>query len=164
MAIIGAAQADQIPAGSPGESHSQVPGPDRPRRVTILGSTGSIGQSTVDLLLRNRDAFTVEALTAHHNTALLAQQAKALNELELALASYRGALSKLETAGQLLAAEERQLRSVDALFKAGENDRLTLVSAQVELQAARLSRLEALIETLQALGALEEAAGLLLTP
>jgi len=28
--------------------------------VVILGSTGSIGQSTVDLLLRNRDAFTVE--------------------------------------------------------------------------------------------------------
>jgi hypothetical protein len=84
MAITGAAQADQLPAGSPGESrsqesHSQIPGPDRPRRVTILGSTGSIGQSTVDLLLRNRDAFTVEALTAHHNTALLAEQAKALD-------------------------------------------------------------------------------------
>ncbi|HLY44211.1 MAG TPA: 1-deoxy-D-xylulose-5-phosphate reductoisomerase [Stellaceae bacterium] len=49
-----------------------------PRRVTILGSTGSIGHSTVDLLLRNRDAFTVEALTANHNAALLAEQAKAL--------------------------------------------------------------------------------------
>jgi len=34
------------------------------RRVTILGSTGSIGQSTVDLLLRNPDGFEVEALTA----------------------------------------------------------------------------------------------------
>ncbi|HVB17867.1 MAG TPA: 1-deoxy-D-xylulose-5-phosphate reductoisomerase [Stellaceae bacterium] len=51
---------------------------ERPRRVTILGSTGSIGQSTVDLLLRNRDAFTVEALTANRNAALLAEQAKAL--------------------------------------------------------------------------------------
>jgi len=50
----------------------------RPRRVTILGSTGSVGQSTVDLLLRNRDAFTVEALTANRNVALLAEQAKAL--------------------------------------------------------------------------------------
>jgi 1-deoxy-D-xylulose-5-phosphate reductoisomerase len=49
-----------------------------PRRVTILGSTGSIGQSTVDLLRRNRDAFCVEALTANHNAALLAEQAKAL--------------------------------------------------------------------------------------
>ncbi len=51
---------------------------DRSRRVTILGSTGSIGQSTVDLLLRNRDDFTVEALTANRNAVLLAEQAKAL--------------------------------------------------------------------------------------
>ena len=80
MAITGAARADQLSAGSPGESPGQISAhtPDRPRRVTILGSTGSIGQSTVDLLLRNRDAFTVEALTAHHNTALLAEQSRAL--------------------------------------------------------------------------------------
>ena len=31
-----------------------------PRRVSMLGSTGSIGRSTVDLLLRNRDLFVVE--------------------------------------------------------------------------------------------------------
>jgi 1-deoxy-D-xylulose-5-phosphate reductoisomerase len=48
------------------------------RRVTILGSTGSIGQSTVDLLQRNRDAFAVEALTANRNPARLAEQARAL--------------------------------------------------------------------------------------
>ena len=51
---------------------------EQPRRVTVLGSTGSIGQSTVDLLLRNRKAFTVEALTANRNAALLAEQAKML--------------------------------------------------------------------------------------
>jgi 1-deoxy-D-xylulose-5-phosphate reductoisomerase len=50
-----------------------------PRRVSILGSTGSIGRSTVDLLLRNRASFTVEALTANHNAVLLAEQARALN-------------------------------------------------------------------------------------
>ena len=50
-----------------------------PRRVSILGSTGSIGRSTVDLLLRNRDEFTVEALTANRNAALLAEQARQLN-------------------------------------------------------------------------------------
>jgi 1-deoxy-D-xylulose-5-phosphate reductoisomerase len=50
-----------------------------PRRVTVLGSTGSIGRSTLDLLERNRDDFTVEALTANHNAALLAEQAKTLS-------------------------------------------------------------------------------------
>jgi len=50
----------------------------RPRRVSILGSTGSVGQNTIDLLLRHRDEFTVEALTANRNAALLADQARKL--------------------------------------------------------------------------------------
>src|SRR5262252_4076441 len=49
-----------------------------PRRVTILGSTGSVGQSTVDLLLRNRDGYEVEALTANRNPERLAEQARTL--------------------------------------------------------------------------------------
>src|ERR1700746_1967513 len=51
---------------------------DEPRRVTILGSTGSVGRSTVDLLLRNPDGFVVEALTANRNPLALAEQARAL--------------------------------------------------------------------------------------
>jgi 1-deoxy-D-xylulose-5-phosphate reductoisomerase len=48
------------------------------RRVTILGSTGSVGQSTVDLLLRNPRDFEVEAVTANRNPERLAEQARAL--------------------------------------------------------------------------------------
>jgi 1-deoxy-D-xylulose-5-phosphate reductoisomerase len=48
------------------------------RSVTILGSTGSVGQNTIDLLLRNPGAFTVEALTANRNPVLLAEQARAV--------------------------------------------------------------------------------------
>ena len=47
-----------------------------PRSVTILGSTGSIGGNTIDLLQRHRDSFTVEALTANSNIELLAEQAR----------------------------------------------------------------------------------------
>src|SRR5207237_10663145 len=59
------------------------PGPlgcrsDGIRRVTILGSTGSIGQSTIDLLSRNPDGFEVEALTANRNPERLAEQARTL--------------------------------------------------------------------------------------
>jgi 1-deoxy-D-xylulose-5-phosphate reductoisomerase len=60
------------------------------RRVTILGSTGSVGQSTVDLLQRNPDAFVVEALTANHNASLLAQQARALGARYVAIADPEG--------------------------------------------------------------------------
>ena len=46
------------------------------RRVVVLGSTGSIGTQALDVIARNRAAFTVEALVAGGaNPALLAQQA-----------------------------------------------------------------------------------------
>lgn len=51
---------------------------NRPRRISILGSTGSIGCSTVDLLRRDPGAYEVEALTARSNVSLLAQQAREL--------------------------------------------------------------------------------------
>ena len=46
-----------------------------PRRVTILGSTGSIGCNTIDLILRNPGAYAVEALTGNQRVDLLAEQA-----------------------------------------------------------------------------------------
>lgn len=47
------------------------------RRVTLLGATGSIGGSTLDLIARNPDAFAVEALTANRSVETLARQARA---------------------------------------------------------------------------------------
>jgi 1-deoxy-D-xylulose-5-phosphate reductoisomerase len=49
-----------------------------PRRVSILGSTGSVGCNTVDLIRANPEAFRIEALTANGNAALLAEQARLL--------------------------------------------------------------------------------------
>jgi len=42
--------------------------------VAILGSTGSIGCSTLHVLARQRERFRVVALTAHSNAGLLARQ------------------------------------------------------------------------------------------
>ena len=61
-----------------------------PRRVTVLGSTGSVGCSTVDLLLRDQESFTVEALTAGSNAALLVKQALGLRPAFVALADPAG--------------------------------------------------------------------------
>jgi 1-deoxy-D-xylulose-5-phosphate reductoisomerase len=49
------------------------------KTVTLLGSTGSIGCSTIDLLLAAPDRFQVLALVANANAARLAQQARATN-------------------------------------------------------------------------------------
>ena len=46
-----------------------------PRRVSILGSTGSIGCNTLDLIEHHGDAFVIEALTAYRNVERLAAQA-----------------------------------------------------------------------------------------
>jgi 1-deoxy-D-xylulose-5-phosphate reductoisomerase len=46
------------------------------RSLTILGATGSIGASTLDLVRRNRDAFRIVALTGHSNVAALAALAR----------------------------------------------------------------------------------------
>ncbi len=46
------------------------------RTVTILGSTGSIGCNTIDLIERDPAAYRVVALTAHTNVGELADQAK----------------------------------------------------------------------------------------
>jgi 1-deoxy-D-xylulose-5-phosphate reductoisomerase len=46
-----------------------------PKSVTILGSTGSVGCQTIDLLERDRGGFKVVALTANQNVELLAKQA-----------------------------------------------------------------------------------------
>ena len=49
-----------------------------PRGLTVLGSTGSVGCSTLDLVARAPERFAVEALTAGRNVKLLAEQAKAV--------------------------------------------------------------------------------------
>jgi len=46
-----------------------------PRSVTVLGSTGSVGRQTIDLLAGDPQRFQIRALVANRNAQLLAQQA-----------------------------------------------------------------------------------------
>jgi 1-deoxy-D-xylulose-5-phosphate reductoisomerase len=61
------------------------------RNVTVLGSTGSIGASTLDVIRHARatygaDAFPLEALTAQRNVARLAEQARAFHPRAVVIA------------------------------------------------------------------------------
>src|SRR5690606_7748648 len=67
------------------------------RRVTILGSTGSIGRNTIELIERDRSAFEVEALTAGSNYRQLAEQALRLRPA-LAVVADEGAYAGLRDA------------------------------------------------------------------
>lgn len=46
----------------------------RMRTLTVLGSTGSIGTSTLDVVRRNRDAYRIHSLVAGQNVDLLIEQ------------------------------------------------------------------------------------------
>lgn len=64
------------------------------RRITILGATGSVGQSTIDLIARARDSYQVVALTGGHNVAQLARDAIALSA-EIAVTAHEDRLDDL---------------------------------------------------------------------
>ena len=69
---------------------SHQTGSVEPRQVAILGSTGSVGENTIDLILRQPDAYEVLALTANGNWEKLAKQAKALRPVMVALGDPAG--------------------------------------------------------------------------
>ena len=61
-----------------------------PRQVAILGSTGSVGSQTIDIIRRNRNQYEVTALTARRNVEELAVQAKEFKPSFIALAEPDG--------------------------------------------------------------------------
>jgi 1-deoxy-D-xylulose-5-phosphate reductoisomerase len=69
----------------------------RRRRVTILGSTGSVGCQTIDLIARAPEKYEVVALTANKNVEKLAEQAKLLNP-ELVVIADEAKYSALKNA------------------------------------------------------------------
>ncbi|HSR62900.1 MAG TPA: 1-deoxy-D-xylulose-5-phosphate reductoisomerase [Gammaproteobacteria bacterium] len=70
--------------------------------ITILGSTGSIGENTLDVISRNRNTFRVLALTAGKNVAKLVEQCRIWEPHYAVMAdeSYAGQLAdELKSAG-----------------------------------------------------------------
>ena len=67
------------------------------KSVTILGATGSVGQSTLDLIGRNPDQFDVVALTAQNDVAGLAGIARS-HKAQLAVIGNEALYHDLKTA------------------------------------------------------------------
>jgi 1-deoxy-D-xylulose-5-phosphate reductoisomerase len=96
------------------------------RSITILGATGSIGASTLDLVRRNRDAWRVVALTARGQARELAALAREFGA-ELAVVSDESRLPELrdvlegsgiETAGGTAGLVEAAARGADVTLAA----------------------------------------------
>ena len=67
------------------------------RSISILGATGSIGASTVDLIKRNRDRYRVETVAAGRNAAALAKVARDVGAA-IAVVSDKAAYADLKDA------------------------------------------------------------------
>ena len=85
------------------------------RTISILGATGSIGASTLDLIRRNRDQWRVVALSANSNAAELAQLAREFSA-ELAVVADEACLPALREAlaGTEIAAAAGEAALVEA--------------------------------------------------
>ena len=59
------------------------------RKIAILGSTGSIGKSTLKVLEKNKANFSIELLTAHSNYKKLIQQAKIFKPKNILIKKHR---------------------------------------------------------------------------
>ena len=101
-----------------------------PRRVTILGSTGSVGRNTIDLIERHPQKYAVEALTANRNVELLAKQARRLRpkiavigdpSLHMALVESMAGTNIATAAGPtaLIEAAERPAECINEVLQRG---------------------------------------------
>ncbi|SPF76371.1 1-deoxy-D-xylulose 5-phosphate reductoisomerase [Aliiroseovarius pelagivivens] len=96
------------------------------RRISIFGATGSIGQSTIDLIRRDKDTYDVVALTGGHNIDQLAKDAidlhadVAITAHENNLPALKEALagSGIEAAAGSAAIEEAATRPCDWVMSA----------------------------------------------
>jgi 1-deoxy-D-xylulose-5-phosphate reductoisomerase len=111
-------------------------------RVAVLGSTGSIGVSTLDVLARHRDRFEVVALTAHNNVARLREQCFEHRPAFAVVGSAADAAAlSSDLAGAGLATEVRC--GVDALAEIAAHPRVDAVMAAIVGAAGLRSSLAA---------------------
>ncbi len=85
--------------------------------VSILGATGSIGDSTLDVIGRNADRFRVVALTALRNVDKLADQCARFNA-QLAVIADPGLAGRLESALKARGARADVLAGASGLAEA----------------------------------------------
>jgi 1-deoxy-D-xylulose-5-phosphate reductoisomerase len=111
--------------------------------LTVLGSTGSVGLSTLDVVRRNRERFKIRALTAGSNDELLAAQCR---EFEPALAVLADSDAAARLAGELRQAGLRRtevLAGPDGLEAAAQMESADFVMAAIVGAAGLLPTLAA---------------------
>lgn len=112
------------------------------RVVTILGSTGSIGKSTLDVLSRHTDRYEVKALTANTDVAAMMQQCQQWHP-KFAVMCDESAAQKLDEALRQQGSDTQVLSGVQGLCRVAALDDVDTVVAGIVGAAGLLPSLAA---------------------
>lgn len=104
------------------------------KKITILGSTGSIGTSAIDVIRAHRDEFQIVAMSAHGNHKLLMEQIEEFNPMYVSIGTEEGKKAIEERYPELTVyLGEDGLKRLGALDEA--DIVLTAVSGNVGIEA-----------------------------
>jgi 1-deoxy-D-xylulose-5-phosphate reductoisomerase len=110
--------------------------------LAVLGATGSVGVSTLDVVARNADRFAVRALTGHHNWELLLAQCRQFRPAVAVLADPEAA-ARLEAAVRAAGLPVEVQAGAAALQRAAQRDDVDFVMAAIVGAAGLLPTLAA---------------------
>ena len=110
------------------------------KTISILGSTGSVGRATVDLIKRMPLTYSVDSLTANKNWQLLAEQAKILKPRYVAISKQ-----------QYYQPLKNALNGEDIFIGAGEKAIIEAGDREVDLLMAAIVGIAGLLPTISAI-------------
>ena len=110
--------------------------------LTVLGATGSVGVSTLDVVARHPERFNVVALTANCNDELLAEQCERFQP-QIAVMADADSAFRLQQRLSALSCKTEVLQGVEGLVAAAELDEADAVMAAIVGAAGLLPSLAA---------------------
>jgi 1-deoxy-D-xylulose-5-phosphate reductoisomerase len=100
----------------------------RATNVAVLGSTGSIGRSTLEVIAASRGSFRAIGLSAHGNTGLLKQQAETFRPAKIAVSDQQAATDE---SWDDLAEGIELLRGPEAIAELAADERVDVVVSAI---------------------------------
>lgn len=100
------------------------------QRITVLGSTGSIGVNTLDVVARHPERFEVFALSAATRVDLMFEQCRRFEPV-YAVMAHAHAAAQLADRLQQASLKTRVLGSADALQRIASDERVHVVMAAI---------------------------------
>lgn len=101
------------------------------RKLTILGSTGSIGESTLDVVARHPDKYQVIALAANRNIDLMIEQCQQFKPEVVVMVCQKAASKLTQALSRLHINNIKVLSGKQALIEVAEHDAVDTVMAAI---------------------------------